>query len=240
MYINGSNIRSTDCDCARGAYKCSHAAAVVIHAIHNLSTTDVECKWKMQKVPEAVKSVEELQREPSTDDREWLLKELRCYGRFTGMAWILTPEPAGKTQLPIPTVEEIILSPDFVASGLQTDHFLNCLKISVEHQTAVERLTVGQRENPAWQNLRKGRLTASNFGVILKAKGVTPSLMKRVMGEYDLSGVQAISWGITNEAEAVKAFETATKMNVKETGLWLHLSGILGRLQMGLSGTTLC
>ena len=67
------------------------------------------------------------------------------------MAWILSPEPAGKTQLPIPTVEDIILSPDFVASGLQTGHFLNCLKISVEHQKAVKRLTVGQRENPAWQ-----------------------------------------------------------------------------------------
>ena len=52
--------------------------------------------------------------------------------------------------------------------------------------------------------------------------------MKCVLGEYDLSGVQATSWRITNEAEAVKAFETATEMNVKETGLWLHLSGILG------------
>ena len=60
--------------------------------------------------------------------------------------------------------------------------------------------------------------------------------MKRVMGEYDLSGVQAISWGIANEAEAVKAFETATAMNVKETGLWLHLSGILGVSPDGLVG----
>ena len=152
------------------------------------------------------------------------------------MAWILSPEPAGKTQLPIPSVEEIILSPDFVASGLQTEHFLNYLNISAVHQKAVERFTVGQRENPAWQNLRKGGLTANNFGVILKAKRVTPSLIKRGMGEYDLSGVQAISWGITNEAGAVEAFETATEMNVKETGLWLHLSGILGASKDGLVG----
>ena len=78
----------------------------------------------MQKAQEPVKSVKELfpplrvydclQREPFTDDGEWLLKELRWYGRFTGMAWMLSPEPAGKTQLPIPTVEDIILSPDFV------------------------------------------------------------------------------------------------------------------------------
>ena len=32
-------------------------AIVVIHAIYNLSTTDVECNWLMQKAPEAVKSV---------------------------------------------------------------------------------------------------------------------------------------------------------------------------------------
>ena len=113
---------------------------------------------------------------------------------------------------------------------------LNCLKIRGEHQKAVERLTVGRRENPACQNLKKGRLTASNFEVILKAKRLTPSLMKHVTGEYDLSWVQAISWGITNEAEAVTAFETVTEMAVKETGLWLDLSEILGASPDGLVG----
>ena len=179
MYINGGNIRSTECDCARGAYKGSHAAAVVINAIHNLSTTDVECKWKMQKAPEAVKSVEELftaprvydclRREPSTDDREWLLKELPCYGRFTGMTWILSPEPAGKTQLPIPTVEEIILSPDFVASGLQTEHFLNCLKISVEHQGPVVRKPInanpGLNSNRGFNFLHPNHLHNHNLRI---------------------------------------------------------------------------
>lgn len=78
---------------------------------------------------------------------------------------------------------------------------LNCLKIRVEHQKAVEWLTVGWRAIPAWQYLRKGRLTASNSGLILKAKRITPSLMKRVLSEYDLSGIQAIAWGIGNEAD---------------------------------------
>ena len=62
-------------------------------------------------------------------------------------------------------------------------------------------MTVGWTANPAWQNLRKGRLTASNSGLILKAKRITPSLMKRVLSEYDLSGIQAIAWGIGNEAD---------------------------------------
>ena len=146
--------------------------------------------------------------------------------------WNCSPEPAAKT--PTPTNG----GGDYSVSGLCCWWIppLNCLKIRVEYQKAVERLTVGQRENPAWQNLKKGRLTASNFEVILKAKRLTPSLMKRVMGEYDLSGVQAISWGITNEAEAVTAFETVNEMAVKETGLWLHLYGILGASPDGLVG----
>ena len=57
------------------------------------------------------------------------------------------------------------------------------------------------RANPARQNLRKGRLTTSNSGLILKAKRITPSLMKRVLSEYDLSGIQAIAWGIGNKAD---------------------------------------
>jgi len=81
----------------------------------------------MRKEPEAIKPAEELfpapmiydclRRRPSTDDREWLSKELPCYGRSTGMAWILSPEPADKTQLPIPTMDKIILSAHFVTGG---------------------------------------------------------------------------------------------------------------------------
>ena len=39
-----------------------------------------------------------------------------------------------------------------------------------------------------WHVLRKGRLTASNLGYIFKAKRVTPSLIKRVLGEYKTFG----------------------------------------------------
>ena len=97
--------------------------------------------------------------------------------------------------------------------------------------------TKGQRENAAWQILREGTLTASNFGFILKAKRVTPSLIKRVLREYDLSGVQAINWGISNEQEAIKAFTTAAKMKVEETGIWLDPCGFIGASPDGLIGT---
>eukprot|EP00057_Strongylocentrotus_purpuratus_P006006 XP_011660480.1 PREDICTED: uncharacterized protein LOC105436549 [Strongylocentrotus purpuratus] len=73
------------------------------------------------------------------------------------MYWLLSPEPDVQP-LPVPSEEELILSPAYVKQNLNVDFLLDKLKISVEQQQAV------------WQQLRKGRLTASNFGVVLKAK----------------------------------------------------------------------
>jgi len=87
-----------------------------------------------------------------------------------------------------------------------------------------------------WHIARKKRLTASNFGAVLTAKRPTPSLIERLLGERDISKVRAIAWGVNNEAEAVKAFTAATALPVKETGIWLHESGILGASPDGLIG----
>ena len=43
------DIQSTYCECPKGEYKCSHAAALYIHGIHNLSRTDIECQWKRKR-----------------------------------------------------------------------------------------------------------------------------------------------------------------------------------------------
>ena len=98
----------------------------------------------------------------------------------------MSPEPATPAQLPIPTIEEIIYSEDLlqaIGAQQQLDIF------------QVGQKTVGQRDNPAWHLARQGRLTASNFGSVFHAKRVTPLLLKRLMGEYDLSKVKAVQWG---------------------------------------------
>ena len=63
---------------------------------------------------------------------------------------------------------------------------------------------------------------------------MTPSLLKRLLGEYDLSRVKAVQWGVNNEAEAVKAFTNLTGKTIQETGLWLDGSGILGASPDGI------
>ena len=74
--------------------------------------------------------------------------------------------------------------------------------------------------------IQKGRLTVSNFGSLLNCKRVTQSLLKQVLGQYDLSRVQAINCGITTKVSQRK-FKQKTNLCVEKSGLWLHLSGLL-------------
>ena len=84
--------------------------------------------------------------------------------------------------------------------------------------------------------MRKGRLTASNFGSVLNAGRITPSLLKRLLGEYDLSRVKAVQWGVQNEAEAINHFRKCAGLPVAETGIWLDPNGVLGASPDGLIG----
>lgn len=206
----------------------------------------MECEWKKQKAHKQVKSVEELypcpkeysclRREVNDEDRSWFYQELKKYGNFTGTLWLLSPEPEHDNRLPITTVEDIVLSEQFINHEDKMAYMTEKLVITGEQQKAVNVATVGQRDSPSWHMLRKGRLTASNFGPVLNCKRVTPSLIKRVLGQYDLSKVQAINWGITNENEAKKVFEQKTQIYVEESGFWLQLSGMLGASPDGLIG----
>lgn len=105
-------IKNTECECPRGEFKCSHAAAIFIYGIHNLSRTDLECQWKRKRKAESVQSASQmfpappkkkdyspLARDPSREDRMWLYSELKRYGKFTGTCWILSPEPQPATPL---------------------------------------------------------------------------------------------------------------------------------------------
>ncbi|XP_031549225.1 uncharacterized protein LOC116286787 [Actinia tenebrosa] len=251
IYLDENNkIRSSQCECPRGEYKCSHAAALFIHGIHNLSRTDVECSWRKKKTdntsPLSViemfppsKDYVALRRTPTKEDRGYLYSELRGYGKFTGICWILRPEPAPPRMLPIPTIEEIIYSEEFLdiqGQQQQIAFVQEKVQVSDEIIREIARSSQGQRDNPLWHLVRKGRLTASNFGCVMNAKRATPSLIKRLLGEYDVSRVKAVLWGVTNESEAVKSFKTLTGLPVEETGVWLDKTGVLGASPDGLVG----
>lgn len=242
-------IKSTECECPHGQFKCSHAAALFIYGIHNLSRMDVECRWKRKRVEKTTQSAAEmfpapkdyqpLSRKPNNSDRAWLYNELCQYGKFTGLCWLMSPEPQPVSQLPIKTIEEVIYSEEFL--GMATTHeqlayLMEQVKVSEAVIKEVSGITSGQRNCPAWHQARKGRLTASNFGAVLKAKRVTASLVKRLLGEYDISRVRAVAWGVDNEALAVQSFTQVTGLQPIDTGLWLDESGVLGASPDGLIG----
>ena len=148
--------------------------------------------------PSAKPAYRALLRDPSREERSGLFQTLKNYGKFTGLYWLMSPEPqTASKSLPVATVEDVIFQEEFLQfQGLheQRQYFLN--KVSVEWKTIedVSRLTAGQRDSPSWQMITRGRLTASNIGSVLNAKRVTPFLIKRLLGEYDLSRVKAVQY----------------------------------------------
>ena len=136
-------------------------------------------------------------------------------------------------------MEELIFSEEFLTlstAAEQLEFIRRKLKVEREIVNEISSLTVGQRNNPSWHLVRKWRLIASNFGSVIDAKRVTPSLIKRLLGEYDISWVKAVAWGVTNEAEAIKAFTAKIHLEVVETGVWLDESGVLVASPDGLVG----
>ena len=97
-----------------------------IHGIHNLSRTNVECQWRKRKSSTSLsaqavaekcpppKKYTALGRKPVQDDRAQLYEDLKQYGRFTDLWWLLSPEPPAVRKLLIPTVEDKIFSEEFL------------------------------------------------------------------------------------------------------------------------------
>ena len=86
----------------------------------------------------------------------------------------MSPEPATVSKLPIPTIEDIIYSEEFLktqGSQQQIDCLVRQAKIPDEYILKISDITIGQRNNPTWHLTRRGRLTASNFGCVFRPNG---------------------------------------------------------------------
>ena len=102
--------------------------------------------------------------------------------------------------------------------------------MSDDDRELAERMTRGQRQNPEWSRVRAGRLTASRFGEVIRAckrSSHPPSLVKSLLGEYNLDGVKAVQWGFKHEQQAVDDYVANFSKTVTEVGLLLHESGVL-------------
>ncbi|XP_065182559.1 uncharacterized protein LOC135813389 [Sycon ciliatum] len=85
------------------------------------------------------------------------------------------------------------------------DMFMRHMQVSRQQRHALEYRTRGQAGNRQWKMQRYGRLTASNFGVIVKCKSAHPSLVKRLLSQSVINS-PALSWGREHEDEAVRIY----------------------------------
>jgi len=200
------SVPLTWCQCARGEALCHHIATLLLHAKENISQTDAPCQWIRRQQSKEMKTAADLfprservcvlNRQPDEDDKGWFRDQLKSADRFCGFTWLLAPEPPAAMNS-VTNVTDVMLMSGFVSATDQIDYVLNKLKTSPEDIAAVEELTRGQRGNPAWSACRKGRIRASNFGSVLrhlraKRSRSTKSVMKTLLGEYDLTGMKAI------------------------------------------------
>jgi len=176
VYLDSENaIRSSECECPRGKFRCSHAAALFIHGIYNFSRRDVECSWKKRKANTPLswqpfeemfpptKQYSSLLRNPTQSDRSGPYRDLQEYGRFTGLCWLMSPEPL---ELPIPTIEDIIYSEEFLriqGSQQQIDCLVRQASIPDEHILKISEIKIGQRNNPNLAFSQEGQINSKQL-----------------------------------------------------------------------------
>ncbi|KAG0410463.1 hypothetical protein HPB47_012427 [Ixodes persulcatus] len=162
-----------------------------------------------------------LNRPVSEEDKAWIRSRLDALGTTVGYTWLLSREP------------------DIAIHPTKPPIWLSLHAKSREEIQQLAESTTGQRTDPLWQVERKLRLTASNFGKVLRAcenDSFPPSLFRHLLGEYSLEGVTAVQWGILHEPDAIKAFSEATNLTPTPTRLWLHESGLLCASPDGIGG----
>ena len=85
------------------------------------------------------------------------------------------------------------------------DQFIN--KLKVPNPAITEQETRGQTNNPLWFQIRRYRLTSSNFGLVCKRKlklSQTKFVQNTILTQKDLSNVSATMYGQSNESKAAE------------------------------------
>ncbi|KAG8175973.1 hypothetical protein JTE90_000012 [Oedothorax gibbosus] len=111
--------------------------------------------------------------------------------------------------------DEVNLPPTLVdlfkssASVINSDSIK--VHFSAQNCKSLEEATKSQES--LWKQHKAGRLTSSNFGVVLKRKKWLDKFADSVLFPKEISNVPAIKWGKTKEKIAVQCYVESTKSN---------------------------
>ena len=110
----------------------------------------------------------------------------------------------------------------------------HCKSVANEEVNSINLQTVGQGSNPVWNELRKGRITASNFYVVhtrvdstrKQSTCDTRPLLSRIMGYKAVSPImQSLKYGRETEplakAEFQKMYRSHINVSFHECGIFL-------------------
>lgn len=107
------------------------------------------------------------------------------------------------------------------------------LRVTESEAKYLEEQTRLQAQSQLWFQHRVGRITASKFGDVCKAKLIKPtaSLVKSIMqdNKFDSSKVPALQWGISNECVARESYLQSQgiehdNLEYRPAGLHIHTS----------------
>ncbi|KAL9980086.1 hypothetical protein ACROYT_G008629 [Oculina patagonica] len=119
---------------------------------------------------------------------------------------------------------------------------LNKIQVSLQAAQELHAKTIGQANNNLWHEERKYRITASNFGKIMKRKSEpTPEFIKAICDPIDISNLSFVKYGRENEGKVADMYvktmhkEGNTGLRVAEVGLCVnpslpHLGASLDRV----------
>ncbi|XP_065063851.1 uncharacterized protein LOC135690270 [Rhopilema esculentum] len=166
------------------------------------------------------------------EDRQSFLQDLIVNDVDCPFRWLLSPEIDNTSDPRAPPLIEELL-PIFASDP---SSFLEKVKVTQEQQEYVAEKTQLQRKSQYWGMYRRLRLTASNFGMVLKSidrkkntgRPFPPSLFKSLRGKYNLERKDPIIWGNMHEEIALKAYIEKTGNQVVQSGLQLFSCGYLG------------
>lgn len=104
------------------------------------------------------------------------------------------------------------------------EEYANGLEISEEEQGDIERRTLGQSSNESWFKYRRGRITASRFGLVAKKREGTPCtyLLKSIMMRQSGCQTYFMKMGLALEDKVVEkyaSFVQSDNVVLKDAGL---------------------
>lgn len=137
---------------------------------------------------------------------------------------------------PEPIRSQTSLNNISILAKLHEENFIDSVKQTEIQIHQVCDATIGQAKNPFWHLARQYRITASQFGFVIKSRGASESFIERLIDPKNLKGVKAIEWGIKHEQDGIDFFQKHSKLIVKSCGIWLSESGLLGASPDGLVG----